>query len=246
MVEFLWRKEVLRKSPGTRHFVVLSHNMETPFFPTVRSASVSSRIPEVGERVGIPRPEDVVATKIRTWHAHEGNIFYRELVDRAFRNIERSDIEGTKRVAERIVDIITLDRKGVFLRESPDGWVVMDHKQAVTKAVQAIRNCRDKDTAGSWKNIQKVKQRRFSDEKKARYKRRLYTPSQIVYQAQSGAAITVHAYALQVISAACNRSTPNEALLVLESPMQQYFNGSEPSRERAMRLQVRSGTEMIC
>jgi hypothetical protein len=218
--------------------------METPF-PSVPSASVSSRIPEVRERFGIPRPEDVVATKIRTWHTHEGNIFYRELVEKAFRNIERSDVEGTKRVAERIVGIITLDRKGVFLRESTDGWVVMDHKQAVTKVVQAIKNCRDKDTAGSWKDVQKVKQRRSSFKKKGPYKRRLSTPNQIVYQAQSGAATTIHAYALQVISAACNRSTPQEALLVLESPMQQYLNGSEPSRERAMRLQVCAGTEMI-
>jgi hypothetical protein len=214
--------------------------METPF-PTVRSASVSSRIPEVGERVGIPRPEDVVATKVRTWHTHKGNIFYRELVDKAFRSIEKSDIEGTKRVAERIVDIITMDRKGVFLRESPDGWVVMDHRQAVTKVAQAIRNLRDKDTAGSWKNIQKIKQRRSSDKKKPSKR----PPNQVVYQAQSGAATTIHEYALQVISAACNQSTPNEALLILESPMQQYLNGSEPSRERAMRLQVRTVTEMI-
>jgi hypothetical protein len=94
-------------------------------------------------------------------------------------------------VAERIVDIITLDRKGVFLREAQDGWVVMDHRQAVTKSAQAIRNCRDRDTAGSWANFQKVKQMRSSDKKKIPYKGgRPYAPNQIVYQAQSGAATT--------------------------------------------------------
>lgn len=117
-----------------------------------------------------------------------------------------------KRAAERIVDIITLDRKGVFLREAQDGWVVMDHRQAVTKSAQAIRNCRDRDTAGSWANFQKVKQMRSSDKKKIPYKGRPYAPNQIVYQAQSGAATTIHAYALQVISAACNQSTPDEQM----------------------------------
>jgi hypothetical protein len=48
-----------------------------------------------------------------------------------------------------------------------------------------------------------------------------------------------------VISAACNQSTPDEAMLVLGSPMQQYLDGSEPSRERAMRLQVSTATEMF-
>jgi hypothetical protein len=218
------------------------------FAPSV-STHVSSRIP-VGERVAIPRPEDVVATKIRSLHAHEGNIFYRDLVDKAYRNIERSDIEGTRRAAERIVNIITLDRKGVFLREAPDGWVVMDHRPAVNKVIHAIKNCQDKDAAGSWAGIQKMKQKRSPFKKKppkARMsdpaKRRSSSPNEIVYQAQSGATTTIHRYALQVISAACSKSTPQEALLFLESPMPQYRSGNEPSRERMMRLQVR--TKMI-
>lgn len=212
------------------------------------SAHISSPIPLEVERVAFPRPEDVVATKIRTWDSHKGNIFYRNLVDRACRNIERSDIEGTRRAAERIVDIITLDRKGLFLRKAPDeSWVVMDHRSAFNKVVHAIKNGQDKGAAGSWSEVQKNKQKRPTSKQNAQQKRksgppkqRSCSPNKIVYRAQSGALTTIHEYALQVISTACNSSTPEEALILLESPMQQYGDGNEPSRERMMRLQVRT------
>jgi hypothetical protein len=225
------------------HLSISLMETDSQFGPSV-SAHASSPIPVEGERVAIPRPEDVVATKIRTWHGHDGNIFYRDLVEKASCNIERSDNEGTRRAAERIVNIITLDRKGVFLRKESDGWVVMGHRSAVNKVSNAIKNVQDKVKAGSWAAKQQKRYTCTKKTPKARQsdpaKKRSSSPNSIVYQAQSGATTTIHEYALQVISAACNSSTPQEALLFLESPMPQYRNGNERSRERMMRLQVRA------
>jgi hypothetical protein len=178
--------------------------------------------------------QDVASTRDRRWHSHPQNVFYRDLVIKAAPTI--NDKEGTtRRVAERIVDIIALDKGGVFVKDLPSGWVIMSRNEAIYKTQQALRNTKRKIEQGGWK--------KKGPSKKKKSFRPPPPPKQLItYQAQAGDSTSIHPYALLLISAICNASKqqPREALHVLDAPMSRCFEGGgEPRKERTMRLQVR-------
>lgn len=207
--------------------------------------------PQVGEYVDGPRSQDVASTRHRQWHSHEQNVFYRELILKAAPNIDPNDNSSVKREAERIVDIIMTDKRGVFVKQvnSHSGWIVMSRKEAIVKAQSAIRNERIKAAAnGHWpSSASRQRKKRVSFKKKPPAAARHAGPAKKpkkpapknIYRAQAGADTSIHPYALLLISAVCNHPNPQQALHVLDSPLSQCFSESEPPKERRMRLQVR-------
>ena len=199
--------------------------------------------PQAGEAIAAPRPQDVASTRHRAWHGHKQNVFYRGLIHQVAPTIDPNDGKTIKRASERIVDIIMIDKGGLFCKQVPDGWIVMDRKAAVVKAQSAIRNYHMKAAEGGWGgNKQRQKKAQATFKKKPPAGAKLASPTKknhkaVLYQAQAGT-MPIHPYALLLISAVCNQSKPKKVLRVLDSPLSKCFNNGEPAKERAMRLQV--------
>jgi len=179
-----------------------------------------------------PRMEDVASTRDRTWHTHAQNIFYSELIQKAGNSLTPGDGVGIKSAAERIVDIIMVDKRGVFVRKSPKGWVVMDRKQSIVKAQAAIRNWFVKMESGGWKNTIAARGKKKGG--RQRNKPRV----SVIYRAEKGGEKSIHPYALLLITAVCNHPHPQVALHVLDAPLSHCFAENEPPKERTIRLQV--------
>jgi hypothetical protein len=101
----------------------------------------------------VPTAVDVVSTKLRTWNLkHPGNMFYTNLVQqKMFSDIKtyEEDPLEYKRVAERIVDLLTVERGGRFLKlkegaVKPTTCTVMGRKLCVNKVVHALRTAQSK------------------------------------------------------------------------------------------------------
>jgi hypothetical protein len=194
--------------------------------------------PQPGEHVQGPRSQDVASTRNPKWHRHPQNLFYRDLVIKAAPTVDDKEMDCTRRrAAERIVDIIMVDKSGVFVKHQPtSGWIVMSRKEAIIKTQQALGNYNRKVAQGGWYNKKK--------KGPSKKKKSLQPPPKelITYEAQAGDSTSIHPYALLLISSICNASKqqPREALHVLDAPMLQCFEeGGEPRKERTMRLQVR-------
>ena len=212
-------------------------------------SQASPAVPEVGSWVTTPRDVDVLSTKLRTLHRSKGNVFYRELVDKYAAKIDKKAVpDGTRQVAERIVDIITVDRKGVFLRRDGGAtrWLVMDRRAAINKVFTAIRTYQAKASAGGTATDKKTcfKKKPPAATKMAGTAKK--PPKVVSYQAQAGPVTAIRPYALHLISAVCNQPQTQEALLrVLDKPLLESTDEPEPSRDRTMRLQVRCRDGMI-
>ena len=199
-----------------------------------------------GDVISSPRPQDVASTRDRKWHTRPSNELFRSLVINAGQTVDTTDSQAVKKISERIVDIIMIDRKGMFVRQVRDGngWEVMDRKESVIKASQAIRNWKTKDANGGWckskASTAKKKKKNGNSKKKSRSHSTTTRKTRIVYQAQAGVETSIHPYALLLISAVCNQ--PQEPLRVLQSPLYGIFEEgrTETCAERAMRLQVRA------
>ena len=79
--------------------------------------------------------------------SHPGNSFYRDEIQKNMaRIIDKNDNTPAKVIAAEIVQVITKERGGVFLRanEERGGWHVMDEASAVTKVILAMKNCESK------------------------------------------------------------------------------------------------------
>jgi len=211
--------------------------------------------PQPGDVVDGPRLQDVASTRHRAWHSHEQNVFYRNLILKAAPSTKSSDSSGIRGAAERIVDIIMIDKRGVFVKQvAQGGWIVMDRNAAVNKAQQAIRNCLIKaaEEEGGLKQ-QRQKKKRFK-KKPPPAVRTAGSPKKppapkppfFIYQAQAGPDTSIHPYALLLISAVCNQPKAEMALRLLDSPLSECFTNAEPPKERTMRLQVRAFDEEHC
>lgn len=99
-----------------------------------------------GEEIDFdPRENDVVSTKLRTWNLkHPGNLFYTDLVNSSVSEVQGEDIADFKRVAEKIVHIIHVERNGRFLKLkdgdiNPTKCTILNHKPCVSKVIHALR-----------------------------------------------------------------------------------------------------------
>lgn len=205
--------------------------------------------PQPGDYVDGPREQDVASTRDRKWHTRDQNIFYSTLIEKAAASIGQNDTPAIKRAAERIVDIIMRDRRGVFVRKQSVGWEVMDRKRSIVKAQGAIRNWQVKDSVGGWKSRKRKKQPRtgtasgICKKKPPGHARRAGPPKRhrtfIRYQAQAGAGTSIHPYALLLISTVCNHPRPEDVLNILKGALSEHFKEGEPPKQREIRLQVR-------
>lgn len=183
-----------------------------------------------GMIVNGPRRQDVASTRDHKWHTHEQNVFYRELVHKAVTNMKTFDAESFKNAADRIVNIILIDKQGVFVKDYATGWIVMSRKETHNKVQQALRNYQRK-----LEGYNRPQKRKQSSKKKFPV-----TAKKRILQAQGGTEASIHPYALLLISAVCNKHEPLDALRVLDNPLSQCFTDGEPPKERTMRLQVSS------
>lgn len=198
-----------------------------------------------GDVVEAPRPQDVASTRDRKWHQHKQNVFYRDLLAQVAPNLTSTEGTELKGAAERIVDIIMIDKGGHFCKDEKDRWVVMDRKAAVTKVQQGLRNYRIKANNGGWyrerkqKNAKAAATKKKANQKPTGPSKKRKEPT-VVFCAKSGER-SIHPYALSLISAVCNQATTMEALRVLDAPfLQEPLNDKdgESTKERTIRLQV--------
>ena len=92
-----------------------------------------------------PTQVDIVSTKLRTWNLkHAGNIFFTEMVHSRVPDIKDGDPITIRRVATEIVDILTDERGGRFLKLKegdlrPTSCFVMGRKHIINKVGHALR-----------------------------------------------------------------------------------------------------------
>jgi hypothetical protein len=108
-----------------------------------------------GDVISSLRPQDVASTRDRRWHTRPSNELFRSLVKNAAQSVDTGDSEAVRKVSERIVNVIMVDRKGMFVRDIRDGdendiWKVMSHRESIQKTSQAIRNWKTKEANGGW------------------------------------------------------------------------------------------------
>ena len=113
-----------------------------------------------------PTDVDIVSTKLRRWTSkHPGNIFYTDLVHQRLVGLcDVEDQQEYRRVAEDIVDILTVERGGRFLKVR-DGelnstsakCVVMDERAAIAKVLLALRTTKKRHLGGSYYYRKKLK-----------------------------------------------------------------------------------------
>jgi hypothetical protein len=203
-----------------------------------------------------PTDVDVVSTKLRTWNTkHSGNVFYTELVLKMINEIKEDDQAEYRRVAEEVVDILTIERGGRFLKlregeKNPNCCILMGRKQSVNKAIHALRTAWSKadirsalgDAPPKKKKVNTAKLAKNREDKSAsprhRSKRLGPVEERVVYQAIEGNQPIKNKYVLNLISAVCNQSDPATAHRVLDDPIVGFSIETEPDKERLMRLQV--------
>jgi len=156
---------------------------------------------------------------------------------------------SVRSVSEKIVEIITKDNKGVFLRqdEASDGWHVMDYAASVHKVMLALKNAEIKIRGGSERSNTKKKKKKNSpsaihtqDLPKIKYQEGPPPPINIyryVYEVKEGAH-QIDPYTKAIINLMCNETEPNEAARALDEPRSE-MTGNESDEQRQIRLQLR-------
>lgn len=191
--------------------------------------------------------QDVVSANRREFKNHPGTKFYRELVNKLVNIVLDKKNNATARsVSEKIVEIITKDQKGVFLRqdEKSGRWYVMDHAASVHKAVLAIKNAEIRARRGessSKKNKKKCSMSsviQSQDRPTINYQEGPPPPIQIyryVYEVKEGQH-PIDSYTKDIITLMCNETKPKEASFVLDEPRCEL---AESDEHRQVRLHLR-------
>mmetsp|Transcript_6037 Transcript_6037/g.9220 ORF Transcript_6037/g.9220 Transcript_6037/m.9220 type:complete len:402 (-) Transcript_6037:178-1383(-) len=203
--------------------------------------------PAPGEFVSSPRDMDVVSANRREFKNHPGTKFYRELVNKLVNVVLDKENNATARsVSEKIVEIITKDQRGVFLRqdEKSGRWYVMDHAASVHKAILAIKNAEIK--ARRVESSSKKKRKKGSmtsviqsqDRPKINYQEGPPPPIHVyryVYEVKEGQH-PIDSYTKDIITLMCNETKPEEASRVLDEPRCEL---AESDEHRQIRLHLR-------
>jgi hypothetical protein len=213
-----------------------------------------------------PTQVDIVSTKLRTWNLkHAGNVFFTEMVHSRLPDIQDGDPVTIRRVATEIVDILTDERGGRFLKLKegdlrPTRCFVMGRKQILNKAGHALRTANSKSelraaiasnpgAAAMVAAKQIVKKKKTPDgapraprpqsesvERTPKLKRPL--GKSVTYKVKPGESQPIHGYAVVLIESVCNDKENSLAYRVLDEPGAKYTLDDEPEKERRMRLQL--------
>lgn len=208
-------------------------------------------MPQPDTYVDGPRPQDVASTRDKVWHSNPQNEFYYRLIEKAACSEETKEwCAGNKHAAERIVDIIMKDKRGVFVKAAGSKWLVMDRNAAVVKAQAGIRAYQVKHGIGEFagKKKKKTSSKTTTFKKKPPVRVRQAGPVQkpVYYRAQTGTDVSIHPYALMLVDAVCKHAPrPKQALSVLKAPLKEVTPNGEDPKERAIRLQVSSGMFLL-
>ena len=211
-----------------------------------------------------------MGTRRRSWQNHPGNAFYRDIIIKYVdRILDRNDTTPPRIFAQKIVDVITKDKDAVFLRadEERGGWYVMDETSALNKVMLALKNAEikaSKDggvgaTAADQGNRRKSKGKRkkpssfVGNNESFGHKQDLPSidynegppPKPMIYrilhEVKEGPAVTIDAYAKDIINLMCRQTNPIDAATVLDTPLASHFKSvhDEPDHKRRIRLQLR-------
>lgn len=218
-------------------------------------SSTQSLLLPTGTFLEEPREHDVLGSRCKGGTRHPGNIFYRELV--ASCGYRRADYENTgnskshsgevRRKAEKIVDIITLDRKGAFLKRKGDGWEVQSRDDAVQKVAQALRNndyVVNPTQNRKPKYIKRIEKLECAKGGIPQQPPQLQQPqhqglapvrlpmSKTQYRAVAGKGRPIHRRALDLITEICNQRDAQDVMRILRQP-----KPFEKPQRRRLRLQ---------
>jgi len=228
----------------------------------IRLGATSMAFP-IGSMVVNPRDEDIVATRSKRWADHIGTVFYRNLIVHSIQKLVEGSEVSQSQLADRILRILTKDRRGLFLLEKDDGTLVVMNASAarnkvtlaLTRGRKAEHRRKEQELGLVHKKIKPAKEGKVLNMTSSAVTKNVNAPIEklisadrvkvgsLEYHSKGGASvylakegsIAVPEYTLSLISFMCNQTDPQAALTALDNPLLK----NEDDGQREIRLQLR-------